>query len=180
MIHSAAPLAQDLVLVGGGHAHALAMRMWAMKPLPGARLTLISPQPTTPYTGMLPGVVAGHYALEEHVLDLVRLARRAGARFIVDAAIGLDLDAKRVLLSERGALPFDVLSLDIGSSSAPIGAAGGGFAPVKPFGEFLPALDAFLTALEEGRAQPKVVVIGGGVGGVELALALAHRLRAYP
>ena len=55
------PLVQDLVLIGGGHAHALVLRMWGMNPLPGARLTVINPGPAAPYTGMLPGLIAGHY-----------------------------------------------------------------------------------------------------------------------
>ncbi len=180
MNRSNAPLAQDLVLVGGGHAHALALAAWSMRPLAGARLTLVSPDPTTPYTGMLPGVVAGRYAPEEHEIDLVRLARRAGARLILDRAVGLDLATKTVTLEERGALAYDVLSLDIGSSSEPLGVAGGGFEPVKPFGRFLPAYAAFLERVEAGRAQPRAVVIGGGLGGVELAFAIAWRLRGRP
>ena len=63
------PLTKDLVLVGGGHTHALVLRMWAMKPLPGVRLTLISPDPTTAYSGMLPGHIAGHYPRKALEID---------------------------------------------------------------------------------------------------------------
>lgn len=173
------PLSQDLVMLGGGHAHALALARWAHSPLPGARLTLVSPDPTTPYTGMLPGVVAGHYRVDEHEIDLTRLARRAGARLILDRAVGLDLTAKTALLADRGATPFDVLSIDIGATSEPLGVPPGGFTPVKPFGRFLPALDAYLAAVSRGEAAPRAAVLGGGLGGVELAFALAHRLRDH-
>ena len=71
------PLTRDLVFVGGGHAHALVLRKWGMNPLPGARLTLINPEPTAPYTGMLPGHIAGHYIREALEIDLMRLARFA-------------------------------------------------------------------------------------------------------
>ena len=54
------PVQRDLVLVGGGHAHALALRMLAMRPLAGLRITLVSPSSHTPYSGMLPGLIAGH------------------------------------------------------------------------------------------------------------------------
>ena len=50
------PAVKDLVFVGGGHAHALVLRAWAMRPLPGVRLTLINPGSAAPYTGMLPGL----------------------------------------------------------------------------------------------------------------------------
>ena len=82
------PLTRDLVLIGGGHAHALAARMWGMKPVPGVRLTLINPGPTAPYSGMLPGHIAGHYTRDDLDIDLVKLARFAGARLILGAAYG--------------------------------------------------------------------------------------------
>ncbi|MEL6316760.1 MAG: bifunctional NADH dehydrogenase FAD-containing subunit/selenide, water dikinase SelD, partial [Pseudomonadota bacterium] len=94
------PITRDVVLVGGGHAHALVLKRWAMRPLPGARLTVISPDPTAPYTGMLPGHVAGHYPRAALEIDLARLARGAGARLILDRAVGLDRAARRVALAE--------------------------------------------------------------------------------
>ncbi|MFZ1348219.1 MAG: bifunctional NADH dehydrogenase FAD-containing subunit/selenide, water dikinase SelD, partial [Tabrizicola sp.] len=78
------PQIRDLVLIGGGHAHALVLRMWGMNPLAGTRITVINPDPVAPYTGMLPGLIAGHYRREELMIDLVRLARFAGARVILD------------------------------------------------------------------------------------------------
>ena len=67
------PLSRDLVLIGGGHAHALVLKKWRMNPLPGVRLTLINPGATAPYTGMLPGHIAGHYDLKALEIDLMSL-----------------------------------------------------------------------------------------------------------
>ena len=85
------PLLKNVVLVGGGHAHALVLRAWAMNPVAGARITVINPHPTAPYTGMLPGYVAGHYTREELDIDLVKLARFADARFVLGLATALSL-----------------------------------------------------------------------------------------
>ena len=170
------PLVKDLVLIGGGHTHALVLRMWAMKPLPGVRLTVINPDPVAPYTGMLPGLIAGHYRREEIMIDLVRLARFAGARVILDRAVGLDRQAQTVLLQGRPPLPYDLVSLDIGiTSDLPDlpGFAENTFS-AKPLGPYARQWQAFVA---RALPKPRVVVIGGGVGGVELALASAHRLR---
>src|SRR6056297_3082474 len=96
---SSLPLTRDLVLIGGGHTHALVLRKWGMAPLPGARLTLINPGPTAPYSGMLPGHIAGHYTREELDIDLVRLARFAGARLVLARATDIDPQAQVVTTS---------------------------------------------------------------------------------
>ncbi len=171
------PVVKDLVLIGGGHAHALVLRMWAMDPLPGVRVTVINPGPAAPYTGMLPGLIAGHYTRDEIMIDLVRLARFAGARVILDRATGLDRDGQQVLLAGRPPLAYDFASLDIGiASDLPDlpGYAAHAIA-AKPLGSYADRWQAFLA---RGLAAPRVVVVGAGVGGVELALASAHRLAA--
>ncbi|MBD1203271.1 MAG: selenide, water dikinase SelD [Rhodobacteraceae bacterium] len=171
------PLVQDIVLIGGGHAHALVLRMWAMDPIPGLRLTLIDPNPIAPYTGMLPGHVAGHYRRDEIMIDLVRLARFAGARLILDRATGLDTTTRRIHLANRPPLRFDIASLDIGIGSGLPGLPGFAehAAAAKPLGDYALRWETFLST---APAEPALTLIGAGIGGVELALASAHRLRA--
>jgi selenide,water dikinase len=114
-MHSPAlPATRDIVLIGGGHTHALVLKRWGMQPLPGARLTVINPGPTAPYTGMLPGHIAGHYTREALEIDLVRLARHAGARLILGKAVALDRAAQRIHVPGRAPIGYDIASLDIG------------------------------------------------------------------
>lgn len=171
------PPPRDLVLIGGGHAHALVLRRWGMSPLAGVRVSLIDPNPAAPYTGMLPGHVAGHYPREEMMIDLARLAGRAGARLILDRAVGIDRQARRVLLAGQGAVSFDVASIDVGITSGLPGVPGAADHAVaaKPLGAFADRWAAFVA---RRLPRPRLVVIGGGTGGVELAMAQAFRLRS--
>ncbi|WP_102225528.1 selenide, water dikinase SelD [Acidimangrovimonas sediminis] len=173
------PATRDLVLIGGGHAHALVLRRWGMKPLPGVRVTLINPHPTAPYSGMLPGHIAGHYRREELEIDLVRLARHAGARVILGRAEGMDLAARTVAVPGRPPVAYDVASLDIGITTEMPDLAGFALhgAPAKPMDDYAARWEAFVEAAARGEAAPVVVVLGSGIAGVELALASAHRLR---
>ncbi|MCF6329114.1 MAG: FAD-dependent oxidoreductase, partial [Henriciella sp.] len=170
------PQTRDLVLIGGGHTHALLLKSWAMQPLSGVRITLIDPSSATAYSGMLPGFVAGHYQREDLDIDLVRLSRHAGARFVQGAAHGLDLVAKTVAVAGRPPIRYDIASIDIGVHSQLSGIEGvtEHAAAVKPLGRFASAWSDFL---EKERSRPAaIVVIGGGVAGVEIALAMAYRI----
>lgn len=169
------PLTRDLVLIGGGHAHALVLRMWGMRPLPGVRLTLINPLPTAAYSGMLPGHVAGHYPRAALQIDLVKLARHAGARLILGQAGGIDRTARLIHVPGRTPIGYDVASIDIGITADMPALPGfaGNAVPAKPLDAFADRWAAFAEAPGPG---PRVAVIGGGVAGVELALAAAHRL----
>ncbi|TMV09650.1 selenide, water dikinase SelD [Ruegeria sediminis] len=169
------PLTRDLVLIGGGHSHALVLRKWGMNPLPGARLTVINPGPTAPYSGMLPGFVAGHYQREDLDIDLVKLARFASARVILGEVRGIDLDRREVLVPGRPPVRFDVASVNVGiTSDMP---ALPGFADhavsAKPLGPFAARWARYLA----GEGPASVAVIGGGVAGAELVMAMAHALR---
>ncbi|MGB5066546.1 MAG: selenide, water dikinase SelD [Albidovulum sp.] len=172
------PLTRDLVLVGGGHAHALVLRMWGMCPVPGVRLTLISPDPMAAYSGMLPGHVAGHYPREALQIDLVKLARHAGARIILGRASAIDRETRHVMVPGRAPVAYDVLSIDIGITSEMPDLPG--FAehaiPAKPLDGFADRWQAYTEDAGTGHVGKKVVVIGGGIAGVELALAVRHRL----
>lgn len=177
-MHLPTPITREIVLVGGGHTHALTLRMWGMKPVAGVRLTLISPQATTAYSGMLPGFVAGHYPRAALDIDLVRLAQFAGARLILARAHGIDRVRRRVSVAGRADVAYDLLSLDIGITACMPSLDG--FAdhgvPVKPLDGFADRWDAFAARVAQGAAAPDVVIIGAGLAGVELALAARHRL----
>ncbi len=167
-------LAQDVVLIGGGHAHALLLRAWGMKPVAGARLTLINPAPSAPYTGMLPGHIAGHYDRDALEIDLVKLARHAGARLIFGMVEAIDRADRKVIVMGRPPIPYDIASLDIGITSSMPDLPGFQEHAVaaKPLGPFAERWRQFL---EEDADRP-VAVIGGGVAGVELAFAMRHRM----
>ncbi|HTI79655.1 MAG TPA: selenide, water dikinase SelD [Acetobacteraceae bacterium] len=166
-----APITTDLVLLGAGHAHVEVIRRFAMRPEPGVRLTLIGREPETPYTGMLPGLIRGDYTFEQAHIDLAPLAASAGARLLLAEATAIDLAARTLAIHGRPDVPFDILSIDIGGEPAMPPGAG---LPVKPIGQFLSRLAALEAELSPGA---RIAVVGGGAGGTELALALAHRYR---
>lgn len=173
------PFVKDLVLVGGGHAHVEVLKRFGMKPLSGMRLTLISKDPWTPYSGMLPGYLAGHYTREQSHIDLRPLCRFAGAQFFVGRVTGLDLNAGQIICENRPNVRFDFLSCDIGSTPSTQGIPGAReFAlPVKPVDGFIEGWARIEKRIESGvPGGLRIVTVGGGAGGVELTLALQHRL----
>ncbi|WP_020694630.1 selenide, water dikinase SelD [Reyranella massiliensis] len=176
----AAPLLKDLVLVGGGHAHVHVLKSFAMKPMPGVRLTLIGRDIETPYSGMIPGFVAGHYSFDECHVDLARLAAWTGTRLIHAEATGIDRNNRQILLKNRPPVAYDFLSVDVGSSPSveALPGAADHATPVKPIAELGRRWLAFLERVKDWQGSLRIAVIGGGAGGVELALAIDHRLRA--
>lgn len=169
MIH---PVVKDLVLVGGGHAHVLLLKRLGMKPIPGLRVTLISPDYLTPYSGMLPGVVAGHYTSDDIHIDLAPLCRFAGAQFIQARVTDFDPYSRRVEIEDRPGLNYDAISLDIGiTPDVAVPGAGEYAIPVKPISEFLTKWQDFLQRYQSG-AISSIALVGGGAGGVELTLAV--------
>ncbi len=168
----------DLVLLGGGHTHALLMRRLVMKPLPGVRVTLVSDTPLTAYSGMLPGLIAGHYRYDETHIDLDRLSRRTGVRFILDHAEGLDLSRKRLVLGNQPPLPFDAISIDTGSTpNLDIPGAADHAIGVKPVSRFYPVWERCIATLDNTDTVQHWGIVGAGAGGIELVLAMAWRLR---
>ena len=165
------PVETDIVLLGAGHAHVEVLRRFAMRPEPGVRLTLIGREPETPYSGMLPGLIRGDYTHPEAHIDLAPLAAMANARLIIAEATAFDPDACIVIIPDRPAIGFDLLSLDVGGVPIVPGGSEAGIG-VKPIGLFLDRLQHLEAELPAGV---RVAVVGGGPGGVELALALAER-----
>ena len=175
-----APVHTDIVLVGGGHAHVHVLKAFAMRPEQGVRLTLITRDLETPYSGMLPGVVAGLYMPDEAHIDLLRLATATGTRLIHAEAVGLDRVQKRVLLAGRPPVAYDIAALDVGITPAleHIAGAAEHAVAVKPIGGFLRKFDELLRRCRQPDGPRRIAVIGGGAGGVELLLSMRSRLLA--
>ena len=174
------PIFKDLVLAGGGHSHVIVLKRFGMKPMPGVRITLICRDVETPYSGMLPGHVAGHYTHDEIHIDLGPLARFAGARFYHDEVVGLDPVERKVICRNRPPVPYDVLSIDIGSAplSREVPGAEGAVVPVKPIGNFVARWNALVDRVRATEGPIRVGVVGSGAGGVEMVLAMQHGLGA--
>lgn len=173
------PIVKDICLVGGGHSHALVLRQWAMQPIPGIRLTLVSSTVQTPYSGMLPGLIAGHYSYDDIHIDLHRLCTWATVRFVEDTVTAIDLDERSVQFAQRPPLRFDVLSLDTGSTpdlSVPGSATH--VVPVKPVSDFHARWQSLRQRLEvSSSSEVSIGVVGSGAGGFELVTAMQHQLK---
>lgn len=162
---------KELLLVGGGHAHLFVLRRLAQERRAEVAATLVSPSRWQYYSGMLPGWIAGSYREEECRLDLQALAQAAGVTFIEQAAVGLDATRQFVVTASRQQIPFDALSLDIGSETrcADLTLLGNRLLPIRArtFHE------RWRRILAQANSNPsfRLAVVGGGAAGVEVALA---------
>ena len=179
MQSSGTSVVKDLILVGGGHAHVSVLRKFGMQPMPGLRITLITRDIHTPYSGMLPGYIAGHYEYDECHIDLGPLARFANARLYHDEVTQLDLENKIVHVQGRPPISYDLISINSGSRPRVIEVPGADeYALVaKPIDVFLQRWGKLQRQVEESSGEFKIVIVGGGVGGVELALSAQLRLQ---
>ncbi|MFN3867491.1 MAG: selenide, water dikinase SelD [Hyphomicrobiaceae bacterium] len=173
------PARTHIVLVGGGHAHVTVLRDFAMKPEPGVVITLVTREIDAPYSGMLPGYVAGHYSYDECHIDVIRLATWGGMRFIHGEVTAIDRANRQIEIAGRTPLSYDLLSIDVGITpdTASIAGAAEHALAVKPVSLFA---DKW-RALEQAALQPQgprhIAVVGSGAAGFELILAIRHRMR---
>lgn len=185
---------QDLVLIGGGHSHLEVIRQFGMQPIAGLRITVLCGNTHTPYSGMMPGMIAGHYTFDDAHIDLRKLCECAQVRLFNSNAIGIDMQNQVVRCDNRSPLRFDWLSINIGSQpdlSAITGAMQHGIA-VKPIDRFLATWqsirqqlatdDSAITDSSDNQAgtaeQRHIAVVGGGAASIEVALACQYQLQS--
>ncbi len=160
----------EILLLGGGHANLLATPL-LRKALPDARILLIDAAPDAVYSGMIPGLVAGHYGPDEPRVALTDFAARNGIRFLQGRVAGVDPTTRQIALADGAQIAYGLAALDLGSHTAMPGLAG--FArhavPIKPLAGFTARLSLMPTG-------SNAAIIGGGIAGAEMALALACRL----
>jgi len=171
-----------VVLLGIGHTNAHVLRKWKMKPLENAELVCVSNFPISTYSGMLPGVLSGQYPAEKMEIDLVRLCAASGVRLILDEVVGVDPLEQRLLFRNRPSLTYDALSIGVGSVPTLGDVEISDPSPlisVKPMQTFLSRLRGRLQAFQ-GGGNPRVAVVGGGIGSIEIAFCLDQRMKTNP
>jgi pyridine nucleotide-disulfide oxidoreductase family protein len=168
-----------LVLVGAGHAHAEVLR--ALSGQGGVEVVLVSPGALAPYSGMIPGWMAGYYSWEECCIDAGKLCRATGARFVPGLVRAIDTDAKTVRLADGAGIGYDLLSLDIGATARPVAGDAERLVAMRPLDRLKAHWDrlrAEVCALPAGRPY-RVLMVGGGAAGVESLLAVRRQLSAW-
>ncbi|MCM1981329.1 selenide, water dikinase SelD [Lyngbya confervoides] len=179
-MQSSTPFTTDLLLLGGGHSHAIALREFAMRPLPGVRITLVNERSLTPYSGMFPGHLAGFYSYEACHIDLRRLMTAVQGQFIVDRAVQVDPQRQQVHCEHHPPLRYDWLSIDTGSipKLPNIPGADQFGIPIKPWHQFLERWQRWISDLsEQCPDRLSIAIVGGGAGGVETALNIQTQLQ---
>lgn len=164
-----------LVLVGGGHAHLSVLRSLARKKLSKLEIILISPNSYQNYSGMVPGWMAGHYSKLQFQINLQTLAQRANIRLIVNRVTGINADKCLVYLPENNQIKYDLLSVDIGCETdlSKLGALQDRLLPIRPLDSFIKNWSQILSK-KQSKSDYRLVVVGGGAAGVELALAARY------
>ena len=175
MRSSTVPIQTELVLLGGGHANVQVLKSFGMRPIAGLRISLISDVINAPYSGMLPGFVAGEYSHDEMHINLVRLANFANARFINSKITSIDNVNRRIHCEGRPEISYDLISVNTGITPdfGDIKGAREHCIAVKPISHFLshlPKVDATVTSPTD-----TIAIIGSGAAGIELAFAFRAR-----
>ena len=178
MNNNSTPIFSDLVLLGGGHANIQVLKMLAMNPIGGLRITLISDQTHSPYSGMIPGYLAGYYSYEECHFDLRRICEELGQRFIKAKIIGIDPQRKKIRLENRAEVSYDCASINVGiepksiENSSPEAALK--LIPLKPISKFIAHWDRLMVDLKayKGSDLLRLAVVGAGASGVEISIIL--------
>lgn len=177
-------MTRQVVLAGMGYAHLHVLQRWARRPPPDARLVCVTDTPAVIYSGMVPGLLAGEYAPSDVLIDIAALAHAASADLHVATMTGVDRATRTVTLEGGAPVPFDVLSIAVGSRPSFAGVDvvdATRLIPHKPLASLLQRLEATWTQAQTGLdgRQPRLIVVGGGASGVELALCAPIYLRRF-
>jgi selenide,water dikinase len=156
------------------------LRQWALNPPPRAELTLVVDRNPAIYSGMVPGFLAGQYTASDLEIDAVALACQ-GTRVLVETVTGINASKRFVLTANGEEIRYDWASLDVGSTVAGCDLPGVADHALlaRPIQRLVAGLD-LLVKRASALPQPapfRLLVVGAGAGGVELAFCLAARLR---
>ena len=102
---------KDLILIGAGHANIEVIKYLGRLKLQGLRITLVSKNFYTTYSGMVPGYIEGIYSWDEINIDLIKLSYQYNINIIVAEAINISAKEKKIYLKDRAPMKFDFLSI---------------------------------------------------------------------
>ena len=173
----------SIVLLGAGHTNAHVLRMWKMKPIENAQLVCVSNYPIATYSGMMPGVLAGQYSVPEMEIDLVRFCASAGVRLVLGNVTGIDREQRELQFADRPPLAYEYLSVGVGSRPTIKGVEvkdDSKLVAVKPMQTFLERLQAHLRTTAKSPTKPRIAIVGGGIGSIEIAFCLHRRIKDNP
>ena len=162
---------RPLVLVGAGHAHVVTLRKWlraGYRPPQGS--VLVSNDRYAWYSGMMPGLLAGRYRIDQCRIDLTELCQRCGVELLLDEACELRADDRLLRLTSGDRLRAGCLSLNVGSTPPLPDLTGANIEalPAKPFSLLVGAWQRW----RDGHAPASITVAGGGAAAFELAMCL--------
>ncbi len=168
-----------LLLVGAGHAHAQVLLDLAQSPISGVEVTVVSPHHLAPYSGMVPGWLAGLYNFDDIVIDFSRLCAAAGARWMQGELDSLDTQQRSVLLNTGQQVGYDILSLNVGSTLQPPSMVSTEVLALRPLSELRSGYESLLQRWQSSPSDRDftVTAVGGGAAGFESLLAVVQRLR---
>jgi len=173
-------MTRQVILVGGGHSHVQVLEALASQPLQDAEVTVVVDKPVAIYSGMVPGYVAGQYRADELEIDVPALCRHAGVDIVVRAAERIDADKQLIYIRDHDPIAYDMASINVGSTVAGLDTPGvRDYAiPTRPISDLVVQVDAVVErAKTRARQEPfRIVVVGGGAGGIELAFTFQERL----
>jgi selenide,water dikinase len=116
-------------------------------------------------------------------VDLSKLCTFGGARLIMAEVCHIDTYKKEIACTDgRPVIRYDILSINVGISPQMNHLnpnAESSMTPVKPIVGFANRWDIILEKVlsDETDSVKRIVIVGGGAGGVELCFAMNHRLK---
>lgn len=168
------PQDTHIVVAGGGYAgiHAAATLTWRLKSARGVRITLVSERPY-----FLDRCRLHEAAVRERAVcyPLEQMFRGTGIDVAVGSVDRVSLEQRRVHVAHPShgyELPFDALFVATGAKPNDFGVPG-----AKEHARFLSDYDdalAIREKVESLRGGGKIIVVGGGLTGIELAAELAE------
>lgn len=159
-----------VVVVGGGYAGTMAANRLLKRS--DVDVTLVNPRPVFVERIRLHQHVAGNYQAARDYGDLLG----AGVQLVVDAADRIDAADRRLRLASGTVLRYDFLIYAVGSTGAITTEIPGAAEFAYAISE-LESAQRLLARLDGLTADAPVVVVGGGLTGIEAAAELAGQGR---